>query len=181
MKSLTWWLQSETTEFEILTWCGDSKCHFSLGLESTATFNILNPEITARWIQRTQLVRPNCAPCSRATNCVVTWQDYKVFRDESYLKNGDWSVWLFSQDTRLSLIATDQNYRQNFTAADNTRSTQMGTIKTIIEMIVCLPFFPLVSCQHRFLFCWLKHQFGTNVCSLLIFSDKWDQRRGTSL
>lgn len=46
-------------------------------------------------------------------------------------------VWLCSQDTRLSLIATDHNYRQNFTAADDTRSTQMGTIRTIIEMIVC--------------------------------------------
>lgn len=39
------------------------------------------------------------------------------------------------EDTRLSLIATDHNYRQNFTAADDTRSTQMGTIRTIIEMI----------------------------------------------
>ncbi|KAM6948865.1 collagen alpha-1(VI) chain [Aplochiton taeniatus] len=39
------------------------------------------------------------------------------------------------EETRLSVIATDQNYRQNFTAADNTRSTQMGTIRTIINMI----------------------------------------------
>uniref|UniRef100_A0A3P8VF47 Collagen type VI alpha 1 chain n=1 Tax=Cynoglossus semilaevis TaxID=244447 RepID=A0A3P8VF47_CYNSE len=42
-----------------------------------------------------------------------------------------------AQDTRLSLIATDQNYRQNFTAADDTRSTKMGTIRTIIDIIVC--------------------------------------------
>lgn len=39
------------------------------------------------------------------------------------------------EDTRLSLIATDQTYRQNFTAADDARSTQMGTIRTIIDMI----------------------------------------------
>ncbi|XP_034559109.1 collagen alpha-1(VI) chain isoform X2 [Notolabrus celidotus] len=39
------------------------------------------------------------------------------------------------EDTRLSLIATDQVYRQNFTAADDSRSTHMGTIKTIIEII----------------------------------------------
>ncbi|KAG7227355.1 hypothetical protein INR49_000360 [Caranx melampygus] len=41
------------------------------------------------------------------------------------------------EDTRLSLIATDQNYRQNFTAADDSRSinTKMGTIRTIINMI----------------------------------------------
>uniref|UniRef100_A0A3B5LE17 VWFA domain-containing protein n=1 Tax=Xiphophorus couchianus TaxID=32473 RepID=A0A3B5LE17_9TELE len=39
------------------------------------------------------------------------------------------------EDTRLSLIATDQNYRQNFTAADETRSTKMKTIRTIIDMI----------------------------------------------
>lgn len=39
------------------------------------------------------------------------------------------------EDTRLSLIATDQNYRQNFTAADDSRSTKMGTIRTIIDMI----------------------------------------------
>ncbi len=41
-----------------------------------------------------------------------------------------------SQDTRLSVIATDASYRQNFTAADNTRSTQMSTINNIINMIV---------------------------------------------
>ncbi|XP_061695707.1 collagen alpha-1(VI) chain [Syngnathoides biaculeatus] len=39
------------------------------------------------------------------------------------------------EDTRLSIIATDQNYRQNFTAADDSRSTKMGTIRTIIDMI----------------------------------------------
>ncbi|TNM98060.1 hypothetical protein fugu_014306 [Takifugu bimaculatus] len=39
------------------------------------------------------------------------------------------------EDTRLSLIATDQNYRQNFTAADESRSTKMGTILSIIDMI----------------------------------------------
>uniref|UniRef100_A0A672KNX9 VWFA domain-containing protein n=1 Tax=Sinocyclocheilus grahami TaxID=75366 RepID=A0A672KNX9_SINGR len=41
-----------------------------------------------------------------------------------------------SQDTRLSVIATDVNYRQNFTAADNSRSSQMSTISTIIDLIV---------------------------------------------
>lgn len=48
------------------------------------------------------------------------------------------TVWGFvsHQDTRLSLIATDQNYRQNFTAADDSRSTKMGTIHSIIDMIV---------------------------------------------
>ncbi|XP_033506133.1 collagen alpha-1(VI) chain [Epinephelus lanceolatus] len=39
------------------------------------------------------------------------------------------------EDTRLSLIATDQTYRQNFTAADDARSTKMETIRTIIDMI----------------------------------------------
>ncbi|XP_012723792.2 collagen alpha-1(VI) chain [Fundulus heteroclitus] len=39
------------------------------------------------------------------------------------------------EDTRLSLIATDQTYRQNFTAADETRSTKMKTIRTIIDII----------------------------------------------
>uniref|UniRef100_A0A665XEK7 Collagen, type VI, alpha 1 n=1 Tax=Echeneis naucrates TaxID=173247 RepID=A0A665XEK7_ECHNA len=39
------------------------------------------------------------------------------------------------EDTRLSLIATDQSYRQNFTAADDSRSTKIGTIRTIIDMI----------------------------------------------
>ncbi|XP_008286724.1 collagen alpha-1(VI) chain [Stegastes partitus] len=40
------------------------------------------------------------------------------------------------EDTRLSLIATDQTYRQNFTAADgDTRSTKIETIRTIINMI----------------------------------------------
>lgn len=40
------------------------------------------------------------------------------------------------QDTRLSLIATDHNYRQNFTAADNSKVTKIETIHTIIDMIV---------------------------------------------
>ncbi|XP_041698655.1 collagen alpha-1(VI) chain-like [Coregonus clupeaformis] len=39
------------------------------------------------------------------------------------------------EDTRLSVIATDQSYRQNFTAADNSRSTQLQTIRSIIDMI----------------------------------------------
>ncbi|KAI1899247.1 hypothetical protein AGOR_G00059840 [Albula goreensis] len=39
------------------------------------------------------------------------------------------------EDTRLSVIATDMNYRQNFTAADRIMSTQDGTIDTIIDMI----------------------------------------------
>ncbi|XP_053739009.1 collagen alpha-1(VI) chain [Synchiropus splendidus] len=39
------------------------------------------------------------------------------------------------EDTRLSVIATDPSYRQNFTAADDTRATKMGTITTIIDMI----------------------------------------------
>uniref|UniRef100_A0A3B3DGA2 Collagen, type VI, alpha 1 n=1 Tax=Oryzias melastigma TaxID=30732 RepID=A0A3B3DGA2_ORYME len=39
------------------------------------------------------------------------------------------------EDTRLSLIATNQNYRQNFTAADNIRSTKMQTIRSIIDII----------------------------------------------
>ncbi|XP_076018350.1 collagen alpha-1(VI) chain [Genypterus blacodes] len=39
------------------------------------------------------------------------------------------------EDTRLSVIATDHNYRQNFTAADDSRSTKMGTIRSIIDMI----------------------------------------------
>ncbi|XP_010788712.1 collagen alpha-1(VI) chain [Notothenia coriiceps] len=39
------------------------------------------------------------------------------------------------EDTRLSVIATDSNYRQNFTAADDSRSTKMETIRTIIDMI----------------------------------------------
>ncbi|KAJ3594757.1 hypothetical protein NHX12_004064 [Muraenolepis orangiensis] len=38
-------------------------------------------------------------------------------------------------DTRLSVIATDNSYRQNFTAADDSRSSKMGTIRTIIDMI----------------------------------------------
>uniref|UniRef100_A0A8C7XK74 Collagen, type VI, alpha 1 n=1 Tax=Oryzias sinensis TaxID=183150 RepID=A0A8C7XK74_9TELE len=41
------------------------------------------------------------------------------------------------EDTRLSLIATNQNYRQNFTAADNDyRTTKIQTIRSIIDIIV---------------------------------------------
>ncbi|XP_076880931.1 collagen alpha-1(VI) chain [Brachyhypopomus gauderio] len=39
------------------------------------------------------------------------------------------------EDTRLSVIATDMTYRQNFTAADNVHSSQMNTIHTIIDII----------------------------------------------
>ncbi|XP_028328434.1 collagen alpha-1(VI) chain [Gouania willdenowi] len=39
------------------------------------------------------------------------------------------------EETRLSLIATDQAYRQNFTAADQARSTKTETIQSIIHMI----------------------------------------------
>ncbi|XP_077470547.1 collagen alpha-1(VI) chain [Stigmatopora argus] len=39
------------------------------------------------------------------------------------------------EDTRLSIIATDQNYRQNFTAADDSRGIKRKTIRTIIHMI----------------------------------------------
>ncbi|XP_035026163.1 collagen alpha-1(VI) chain [Hippoglossus stenolepis] len=39
------------------------------------------------------------------------------------------------EETRLSIIATDHQYRQNFTAADDSRSTKMETIRTIIDMI----------------------------------------------
>ncbi|XP_034743932.1 collagen alpha-1(VI) chain [Etheostoma cragini] len=39
------------------------------------------------------------------------------------------------EDTRLSVIATDPSYRQNFTAADESRSTKLKTIRTIINMI----------------------------------------------
>ncbi|XP_030016973.1 collagen alpha-1(VI) chain isoform X1 [Sphaeramia orbicularis] len=39
------------------------------------------------------------------------------------------------EDTRLSVIATDHHYRQNFTAADDSRSSNMGTITTIIDII----------------------------------------------
>uniref|UniRef100_A0A8C7JGL4 Collagen type VI alpha 1 chain n=1 Tax=Oncorhynchus kisutch TaxID=8019 RepID=A0A8C7JGL4_ONCKI len=49
------------------------------------------------------------------------------------------------EDTRLSVIATDQNYRQNFTAADNSRSTQLQTIRSIIDMIVRITSSPLLS------------------------------------
>ncbi|XP_051768813.1 collagen alpha-1(VI) chain [Ctenopharyngodon idella] len=39
------------------------------------------------------------------------------------------------EDTRLSVIATNVNYRQNFTAADNSHSAKLATIRTIINMI----------------------------------------------
>ncbi|TSW35244.1 Collagen alpha-1(VI) chain [Bagarius yarrelli] len=39
------------------------------------------------------------------------------------------------EESRLSVIATDFSYRQNFTAVDNTSSLQLHTILTIIEMI----------------------------------------------
>uniref|UniRef100_A0A673JWM9 Collagen, type VI, alpha 1 n=1 Tax=Sinocyclocheilus rhinocerous TaxID=307959 RepID=A0A673JWM9_9TELE len=44
------------------------------------------------------------------------------------------------EDTRLSVIATDVNYRQNFTAADSSRSSQMATINSIVNMIVSVGF-----------------------------------------
>ncbi|KAG9340832.1 hypothetical protein JZ751_020024 [Albula glossodonta] len=40
------------------------------------------------------------------------------------------------EDARLSVIATDMNYRQNFTAADRAMSSQMNTIHTIVNMII---------------------------------------------
>uniref|UniRef100_A0A8C5HTA3 VWFA domain-containing protein n=1 Tax=Gouania willdenowi TaxID=441366 RepID=A0A8C5HTA3_GOUWI len=45
------------------------------------------------------------------------------------------------EETRLSLIATDQAYRQNFTAADQARSTKTETIQSIIHMIVSVHYF----------------------------------------
>ncbi|XP_058256389.1 collagen alpha-1(VI) chain [Hemibagrus wyckioides] len=39
------------------------------------------------------------------------------------------------EESRLSVIATDFTYRQNFTAVDNTSDLHMNTIRTIIEMI----------------------------------------------
>lgn len=39
------------------------------------------------------------------------------------------------EDARLRIIATDMNYRQNFTAADERRSDHIGTIHTILNMI----------------------------------------------
>uniref|UniRef100_A0A3Q0RN51 Collagen type VI alpha 1 chain n=1 Tax=Amphilophus citrinellus TaxID=61819 RepID=A0A3Q0RN51_AMPCI len=41
------------------------------------------------------------------------------------------------EEARLSLIATDRSYRQNFTAADDLRTSKMRTIETIIDMICC--------------------------------------------
>uniref|UniRef100_A0A3B4WJP0 Collagen type VI alpha 1 chain n=1 Tax=Seriola lalandi dorsalis TaxID=1841481 RepID=A0A3B4WJP0_SERLL len=51
------------------------------------------------------------------------------------------------EEARLALIATDHNYRQNFTAADNPRSTKMGTIRTIINMIGETGFPGLSGCK----------------------------------
>ncbi|XP_053368716.1 collagen alpha-1(VI) chain [Clarias gariepinus] len=39
------------------------------------------------------------------------------------------------EESRLAIIATDRQYRQNFTAVDQTSSPQMNTIHTIIDMI----------------------------------------------
>ncbi|XP_039999167.1 collagen alpha-1(VI) chain [Xiphias gladius] len=39
------------------------------------------------------------------------------------------------EDTRLSVIATDKTYRQNFTAADGSFSNQISTIRTIVDII----------------------------------------------
>ncbi|XP_028834695.1 collagen alpha-1(VI) chain [Denticeps clupeoides] len=39
------------------------------------------------------------------------------------------------EDTRLSIIATDKTYRQNFTAADNARTSPLQTIRTIIDIM----------------------------------------------
>lgn len=39
------------------------------------------------------------------------------------------------EETRLSLIATNPKYRQNFTAADDTRTSKIQTIRTIINLI----------------------------------------------
>uniref|UniRef100_A0A3P8ZZ30 VWFA domain-containing protein n=1 Tax=Esox lucius TaxID=8010 RepID=A0A3P8ZZ30_ESOLU len=48
------------------------------------------------------------------------------------------------EETRLSVIATDHNYRQNFTAADLNRSSNpIQTIRSIIDMIVRVT--PLLS------------------------------------
>ncbi|KAA0707569.1 Collagen alpha-1(VI) chain [Triplophysa tibetana] len=40
------------------------------------------------------------------------------------------------EETRLSVIATNQNFRQNFTAADKSLSTQNTTIRNIIHIIM---------------------------------------------
>ncbi|XP_035266632.1 collagen alpha-1(VI) chain-like [Anguilla anguilla] len=40
------------------------------------------------------------------------------------------------EDARLSVIATDQNYRQNFTAADKDMSSPLRTIRTIVNLII---------------------------------------------
>ncbi|XP_064185886.1 collagen alpha-1(VI) chain-like [Anguilla rostrata] len=43
---------------------------------------------------------------------------------------------LGGSDARLSVIATDQNYRQNFTAADKDMSSPLRTIRTIVNLII---------------------------------------------
>lgn len=80
-------------------------------------------------------------------------------------------VFVSDQDTRLSLIATDQSYRQNFTAADDSRSTKMGTIHSIIDMIVRVSFGDRRK-KVLYLTKW------SNVSFLSIFSDKWDKGHG---
>lgn len=81
-----------------------------------------------------------------------------------------WCLFFVShQDTRLSLIATDQSYRQNFTAADDSRSTKLGTIRSIIDMIVWvlppLPSFLVLSSSSSTAFnltCDFSPSFQTN-------------------
>uniref|UniRef100_A0A669D6Y3 Collagen type VI alpha 1 chain n=1 Tax=Oreochromis niloticus TaxID=8128 RepID=A0A669D6Y3_ORENI len=51
------------------------------------------------------------------------------------------------EEARLSLIATDRNYRQNFTAADDLRTSKMATIETIINMIGEPGFPGLAGCK----------------------------------
>lgn len=63
-----------------------------------------------------------------------------VFHQQHLRCGNGVGVFVSAQDTRLSLIATDQSYRQNFTAADDSRSTKMGTIHSIIDMIVRVSF-----------------------------------------
>uniref|UniRef100_A0AAQ4PXH7 VWFA domain-containing protein n=1 Tax=Gasterosteus aculeatus aculeatus TaxID=481459 RepID=A0AAQ4PXH7_GASAC len=75
------------------------------------------------------------------------------------------------EETRLSLIATNPKYRQNFTAADDTRTSKIQTIRTIINLIVRVL---LSSLQHE--------QNSTRVLLtnsvLFAFSDQRDQGYG---
>ena len=69
------------------------------------------------------------------------------------------------------MIATDQHYRQNFTAADDSRTTKIRTIRTIIDMIVCtlscpLLLSPLLSSTLYFILLSLKHTEYCNIFSL---------------